>query len=50
MEVVSKNKIVLKLKDGKKWSSGPGFIIAKSAVVGGKAYPLAGLDGTQIAF
>ena len=46
MTIASKNSINLKLKEGKKWSAGAGFIIAKSINVGGKAYPLAGLDGT----
>ena len=48
MTIASKNSITLKLKEGKKWSAGAGFIIAKSINVGGKAYPLAGLDGTYV--
>jgi len=49
MDVISKNKILLKLKDGKKWRSEPGFIIAKFLKVDGKKYNLAGTDGIRIA-
>jgi hypothetical protein len=49
MEVVSKNKINLKLRSNKVWRKEPGFIIAKSVVVNGKSYPLAGSDGIRVA-
>jgi hypothetical protein len=45
MEIVSKNKITLKLVAGKKWRADAGFIIAKTVNIAGKTYPLAGLDG-----
>lgn len=49
LDVSSKNKAVLRLKDGKKWRSDPGFIIAKAVKVNGKNYPLAGADGIRVA-
>jgi hypothetical protein len=45
MEIISKNKITLKLVAGKKWRADAGFIIAKTVNIAGKTYPLAGLDG-----
>jgi len=49
LEVISQNKAVLRLKDGKKWRSEPGFIIARSVRVGSKDYALAGLEGIRVA-
>ena len=49
MEIVSKNKITLRLRSGRKWRADPGFIIAKSVKIGTKSYPLAGLDGIRVA-
>jgi len=49
LEVVSKNKLILHLKNGKKWRSDPGFIIARSVKIGNRDYPLAGSDGIRIA-
>jgi hypothetical protein len=48
LEVTSKNKVTLRLKNGKKWRQDPGFIIAKMVKVGGKNYPLAGVDGIRV--
>jgi hypothetical protein len=45
MEIISKNKITLKLVAGKKWRADAGFVIAKTVNIAGKTYPLAGLDG-----
>jgi hypothetical protein len=47
--VISKNKAVMYLKNGKKWRSDPGFIIARSVRIANKDYPLAGQDGIRIA-
>jgi len=47
--ISSKNSIVLSLRNGKKWRSEPGFIIAKTVKVGGKTYNLGGTDGIRIA-
>jgi hypothetical protein len=49
MDVVSKNKVVLRLKTGKKWRPDPGFIIAKTVKLNGKSFPLAGVDGIRVA-
>lgn len=49
LDVQSKNKVVLKLKPGKKWRSEPGFIIAKTIKIAGKEYTLAGIDGIRVA-
>jgi len=49
LEYSSKNKITLKLNNGKKWRTDPGFIIAKSVKVDGKSYSLAGSDGIRVA-
>eukprot|EP00598_Pedospumella_elongata_P004403 CAMPEP_0184984562 /NCGR_PEP_ID=MMETSP1098-20130426/13493_1 /TAXON_ID=89044 /ORGANISM="Spumella elongata, Strain CCAP 955/1" /LENGTH=941 /DNA_ID=CAMNT_0027508569 /DNA_START=116 /DNA_END=2941 /DNA_ORIENTATION=+ len=49
LEVVSKNKIVLKLKGNKKWRAEPGFIIARSVKVDNKEYALAGTEGIRVA-
>jgi hypothetical protein len=49
MEVISKNKIVFYLKNGKKWRKEPGFIIARSVKIDGKDYQLAGSEGIRIA-
>ena len=49
MEVVSKNKVVLYLKNSKKWRKDPGFIIARSVKVSGKDYSLAGSEGIRVA-
>jgi len=49
LEVASKNKITMRLRPGRKWRGDPGFIIAKTIKVGGKSYPLAGMDGIRVA-
>mmetsp|Transcript_16378 Transcript_16378/g.15700 ORF Transcript_16378/g.15700 Transcript_16378/m.15700 type:complete len:936 (-) Transcript_16378:423-3230(-) len=49
MEIISKNKITLKLVAGKKWRADAGFVIAKTVNIAGKTYPLAGLDGIRVA-
>jgi hypothetical protein len=49
LEVVSKNKVVLYLKNGKKWRKDPGFIIARSVKVNGKDFALAGSEGIRVA-
>lgn len=49
LDVQSKNKAVLRLKNGKKWRSDPGFIVAKSVKVDGKEYSLAGSEGIRVA-
>lgn len=49
LEVVTKNKVVLRLKNGKKWRAEPGFIIARKITIGGNNYALAGNEGIRIA-
>jgi hypothetical protein len=49
MEVQSKNKVVLRLKAGKKWRSTPGFILAKSVKIDKSSFPLAGSEGIRVA-
>jgi hypothetical protein len=49
LEVVSKNKVMLYLKNGKKWRREPGLIVAKKVNLGGKEYALAGSEGIRIA-
>jgi len=49
LEVTSKNKLTLTLREGKKWRNEPGFLIAKMVKIGSNAYPLAGLDGIRVA-
>jgi hypothetical protein len=49
LDVKSKNRVILRLRNGKKWRSEPGFIVAKSIKIDGKDYPLAGADGIRVA-
>lgn len=49
LEVQSKNKVVMKLKAGKKWRAEPGFIIAKAITIEKKQYSLAGTEGIRVA-
>eukprot|EP01034_Spumella_vulgaris_P024123 gene24123-30433_t len=49
MEVVSKNRVTLSLKTGKKWRHETGNIIAKSTTVDKKTYNLAGKEGIRVA-
>lgn len=49
MVVNNKNKITLSLKQGKKWRSDAGFIIAKKVTLNGKTFTLAGEEGIRVA-
>ena len=49
LEVTSKNKLTLRLRNNKKWRQDPGFLIAKMIKIGSKTYPLAGVDGIRVA-
>lgn len=49
LEIQSKNKAVLKLRNGKSWRKDPGFLICKAVKIGSKTYPLAGSEGIRVA-
>jgi hypothetical protein len=49
MDITSKNTLSLTLRAGRKWRAEPGFLLAKMVKVGGKTYPLAGVDGIRVA-
>eukprot|EP00602_Paraphysomonas_sp_CaronLab_P000644 CAMPEP_0185025370 /NCGR_PEP_ID=MMETSP1103-20130426/8354_1 /TAXON_ID=36769 /ORGANISM="Paraphysomonas bandaiensis, Strain Caron Lab Isolate" /LENGTH=924 /DNA_ID=CAMNT_0027558559 /DNA_START=154 /DNA_END=2928 /DNA_ORIENTATION=+ len=46
---VSRNKVQLNLKSGKKWAQEPNMLVVKAVKVDGKDYPLANGDGIRIA-
>ncbi|CAE7728636.1 unnamed protein product, partial [Symbiodinium microadriaticum] len=46
---INKNKVVLNLKNGKKWAQEPGMLIAKAVKINGNDYPLANGDGIRVA-
>jgi hypothetical protein len=49
LQVISEHRIVLTLLAGKKWRPEEGLLMAKSVIVGGKTYPLAGGAGIRVA-
>lgn len=49
LDVKSKNRVIIRLRNGKKWRQEPGFIVAKSIKIDGQVYPLAGQDGIRVA-